>query len=279
MCSPSLFAADRQVDEHCWALFSDTHIAADRKQLGRDVNMTDNLIAVAKEVCDLRKRPAAALINGDLAFNSGEKGDYATLTELLQPLRAAQLPIHLALGNHDHRERFWEALLEEKTVSHPVVDKQVAILRTRRANWFVLDSLDKTLTRPGVLGEAQLAWLVKSLDANADKPALVVIHHNPNEDGTSTGALTETKELFEIMRPRKQVKAYFFGHTHHWNVAQDSSGIHLINLPPTAYLFDKTKPNGWVLANLEKEGMRLELRSLNRQHTEHGRALNLEWRV
>jgi 3',5'-cyclic-AMP phosphodiesterase len=146
MLSPKLFAAARKVDEHCWALFSDIHIAEDRKKLGRDINMTDHLIAVSKEVIELKKRPAALLISGDLAFNSGEKGDYATLTELLQPLRAAQLPIHLALGNHDHRERFWDALLEEKTVGRPVVDRQVEMIRTPRANWFVLDSLDKTLS-------------------------------------------------------------------------------------------------------------------------------------
>ncbi len=279
MLSPNLFAASRKVDEHCWALFSDTHIAADRKDFKRHINMADHLMAVAKEVIELKKRPAGVLISGDLALNSGETGDYATLTELLQPLRAAQLPIHLALGNHDHRERFWDALLGEKIVARPVVDRQVAIIRSSRANWFVLDSLDKTLSTPGVLGETQLAWLAKSLDANADKPALIVIHHNPSEDGSYKGALVETKELFEIIRPRKQVKAYFFGHTHRWNLEQDSSGIHLINLPPVAYLFDTESPNGWVLANLEKQGMRLELRALDHKHKEHGRKIDLKWRA
>lgn len=279
MLGPSLFAANRKVDEHCWALFSDTHIAADRKQLGRDINMADHLIAVCKEVIELKKRPAAVLISGDLALNSGETGDYATFTELLQPLRAAQIPIHLALGNHDHRERFWEALFEEKTVSRPVVDRQVAMIRSSRANWFVLDSLDKTLSIPGVLGETQLAWLAKSLDANADKPAIIVIHHNPSEDGTNKGALVETKEFFAIIRPRKQVKAYIYGHTHRWNVEQDSSGIHLINLPPVAYLFDTSLPNGWVLANLGIQGMRMELRCLDRKHKEHGRVIDLKWRA
>jgi 3',5'-cyclic-AMP phosphodiesterase len=279
MLSPNLFAATRKVDEHCWALFSDIHIAADRKHIAREINMADNLIMVAKEVIELKKRPAGVLVSGDLALSNGQQEDYATLAELLQPLRAAQLPIHLALGNHDHRERFWDALLEEKTVSRPVVDRQIEIIRTPRANWFVLDSLDKTHSAPGVLGETQLTWLAKSLDANADRPAVIVIHHHPDASGTEKGALVETKELFAIIRPRKQVKAYFFGHTHRWNVAQDSSGIHLINLPPVAYLFDTSLPNGWVLANLEKQGMRLELRCLDRKHKEHGRVLDLKWRI
>ncbi len=277
MLSPKLGAATRKVDEHCWALISDIHLAADPTKLGRGINMTDNFLAVVKEVLALRTLPAAALINGDLAFNSGETADYEHVVDLLQPLRR-RMPVHLALGNHDNRERFWESLLEDKTVSRPLKDRQAAIIRAPRVNWFVLDSLDKTLSTPGVLGKTQLAWLEKSLDANADKPALVVVHHNPNPEG-KVGGLSETKEFFEIIRPRKHVKAFLYGHSHHWNVEQDSSGIHLINLPTTAYLFDKESPNGWVLANLKKDGMSLELRGLDRQHKEHGRVRDLKWRA
>src|SRR5205823_6092871 len=115
-------------------------------------------------------------------------------------------------------------------------ERHASILKTKRANFFMLDTLDKTKSTPGLLGETQREWLKKSLDANADKPAIIIAHHNP-DDGSFIGSLIDTKELFEILRPRKQVKAYFFGHTHNWNVRQDDSGIHLINLPPTAYIF------------------------------------------
>lgn len=277
MLSPNLFAASRKVDEHCWALFSDIHLAADPAKLGRGINMSDNFTAVVKEVLALRTQPGNALISGDLAFNSGETVDYAHVVDLLEPLRNSGMPIHLALGNHDNRERFWDSLLNDKTVKRPLQDRQAAIVRAPRVNWFVLDSLDKTLSTPGVLGETQLSWLAKSLDANADKPALIVVHHNPDE--AHKGGLTETKEFFEIIRPRKQVKAYLYGHSHRWNVSQDESGIHLINLPTTAYLFDKESPNGWALANLKKNGMRLELNCLDKKHKEHGHVLNLKWRA
>lgn len=276
--SPKIFAASRKVNEHCWALFSDIHLSADPAKLGRGVNMTDNFAAVVKEVLALKTRPSAALISGDLAFNSGETEDYAHVVEMLKPLRASQMPVHLALGNHDNRERFWASQLQGKEIKRPLQDRQATIIRAPRVNWFVLDSLDKTLSTPGVLGETQLAWLAKSLDANSDKPALVVVHHNPNPEGVK-GGLTETKEFFDLIRPRKQVKAYLFGHSHHWSVTQDASGIHLINLPTTAYLFDKESPNGWCLANLEKNGMRLELSCLDKQHKEHGRVHDLRWRA
>jgi len=199
------------------------------------------------------------------------------LIDLLEPIRKGQIPIHLALGNHDNRDRFWESLEEEKAAKRPVEDRQVALLRTPRANWFVLDSLEATLSTPGLLGQEQLDWLAKSLDANADKPALVLIHHNPGLTGNL--GLKDTVALFDIIRPRKQVKAYIFGHTHNWHVETDESGIHLINLPPVAYVFREGDPAGWVHAAVERKGMKLELRCVDRAHPAHGQVLKLNWRT
>jgi hypothetical protein len=217
------------------------------------------------------------LIDGDLAFGTGEAGDYATLGELLTPLRGAGIPLTLALGNHDHRERFWAGLGTDRRTVTAVADKQVAIVSSARANWFVLDSLDRTNVTPGVLGTAQLAWLATALDAHANTPALVMVHHNPSTGGNKNG-LTETEALLEVLRPRRHVKAHFFGHSHRWSVERDSSGLHLVNLPATSYPFDKTQPTGWVKANLAAGGLRLELRTLDSKHPAHGQVHSLEWR-
>lgn len=272
-----LAAAARPTDPHSWALLSDTHIAADRTRIAREINLADCLTKVVQEVLAWDKTPAGALIDGDLALNTGEAGDYATLAELLLPLRAAGIPLHLALGNHDHRERCWAGLQQEKRTVPPVPEKHVAIVRSARANWFVLDSLDRTNVTPGVLGEAQLAWLAQALDAHRDKPALVMVHHNPNRPGEKNG-LTETSALMDILRPRRHVKAHFFGHSHRWSLEPDESGLHHINLPATSYPFAKDQPNGWVKASLEPRGLRLELRALNPAHPGHGKVHHLEWR-
>jgi hypothetical protein len=274
---PSLFAATRRTDENSWALLSDTHLASDPAQLGRGINMEEHFTKVSRELTSLSKRPAGIFINGDCAFNSGEVADYARIAECLKPLREAQMPIHLSLGNHDNRGHFWEAFEQEKTAKRPLVDKQAALIPTSRVNWFVLDSLEQTLSTPGLLGEEQLEWLAKTLDANPQKPALVLIHHNPGISGNI--GLKDTVELFEIIRPRKQVKAYIYGHTHAWNVAQDNTGLHLINLPPVAYVFHEGDPSGWVLATLQEKGMRLELRCVDPSHKSHGEVHNLKWRV
>jgi Icc protein len=274
---PLLFADTKPVNLDAWALFSDIHLAGDTTQIQRGVNMAEHFETVSRELLGLAERPAALFITGDCALNSGEKEDYGTVTKLLDPIRAQQIPIHLLVGNHDNRERFWEVLQEEKAAKRPLADRQVAIVRTPRANWFILDSLEKTLSTPGYLGKEQLDWLGSTLDKNADKPAIVLIHHNLGL-GANMG-LKDTSALLDVIRPRKQVKAYIFGHTHTWKVEQDSSGIHLINLPPVAYVFQEGYPSGWVHAKVGDKMMQLELRCIDTTHEEHGQKSVLEWRT
>ena len=260
-----------------WALLSDTHLAADRALMVRGANMTENFMGVAHELVVMSARCAGVFVNGDCAYNTGERSDYALLAALLEPIRRAGMPVHLALGNHDSRERFWEALEGEKTAKRPLKDRQAALVGTSRANWFVLDSLEQTAMAPGMLGGEQLDWLARSLDENREQPALILIHHNPGK-GDNNHGLTDTEALFEVIRPRKQVKAYIFGHTHVWKVGRDPSGIHLINLPPVGYVFRDGEPSGWVHATVEPKGMRLELRCVDRTHKAHGQIVELDWR-
>src|SRR5438046_8980822 len=178
-----LFAASKETDPDLWALLSDTHLAADRNQIGRGINMAAHFDKVSMELLSLPRRPAAVFITGDCAFNTGQKGDYSTLTALLEPVRQGQMPVRLALGNHDNRGRFWEVLQEDKAAKRPLADKQVSLLSTRLANWFILDSLETTNSTPGLLGRTQLDWLSSALDAKPSKPALVIVHHNPGLSG------------------------------------------------------------------------------------------------
>jgi 3',5'-cyclic-AMP phosphodiesterase len=275
--APNLLAASRRTDSNSWALLADTHIAGDPAKIAGGINMAEHFRCVSKELLALPKRPAGAFILGDCAFSAGGTDDYATLTTLLDPLRGGGLPLHLALGNHDQRENFRTAL-KPKAGKDALVDKHVALLRTSNVNWFMLDSLEKTLQTPGSLGPEQLDWLARSLDANRRKPAVILIHHHPVKAETGNG-LKDTQRLLELIRPRKQVKAWIFGHTHAWNVSQDESGIHLVNLPPVAYVFQPANPSGWVQVTMRRDGMKLELRCLDPAHQHHGQVVDLTWRT
>lgn len=270
-------AADGAADPHRFALLSDTHVWAKRDDMVRGVNMAANLRLACQQLLAGDARPAATFINGDCAYLTGEPGDYAVLFELLEPLRKAGVPVHMAMGNHDQRDHFWKAFPAHVADKPLVEQRQVTVVESPRANWFVLDSLDVTNKTPGVCGEAQRKWLADALDARLDRPALVMVHHNPDERDMPSG-LVDTRPLLDVLLPRKQVKALFFGHSHNWSVTQ-RDGFHLINLPPTAYVFAAGKPNGWVDVRLAEEGMQLELRCFDEKHAEHGRKVELAWRV
>ena len=267
--------ADR--DPHRFALLSDVHIAADPAAVLRKVTMAEHLKKVAAEVAALSPLPAWSVINGDLAMGTGEAGDYATLLDLLKPLRAAGLPVHLALGNHDRRDRFRDALSATDRADTPLKDREAYVVESPRANWFVLDSLGETNKVPGTVGDEQRKWLADGLDARKDKPAIVMVHHNPDREDPTRGGLTDTVALLELLASRKQAKALIFGHTHHWSF-EEEAGMHMINLPPVAYIFQEGDPSGWVDVNVTTAGASFELRCVDRTQKQHGEKHELKWR-
>lgn len=263
------------------ALLSDTHIPSGPEITARGVNMTANLRQVVQELTSLAEKPAAVLINGDCAYLNGRPADYRTLAACVAPLAAAGLPLHLTMGNHDDRGPLYEELAAQKPAQPLVESKHVSLVETPHANWFLLDSLRDVDVVTGEFGTRQREWLATALDAHPDKPAVIVAHHNPQftppEKGSRWTGLEDTAAFFDLIRPRKHVKAYVFGHSHNWSVTE-RDGIHLVNLPPVAYVFAAGKPNGWVLAEGRPDGLRLTLRTLAADHPANGERVDLAWR-
>ena len=163
-----------------------------------------------------------AVIDGDLAHKTGTVAEYAAFGRLVEPIREVGIPLHLALGNHDHFGRFAEGLDRLRPKDRPVDGKQVLVVELERANLFVLDSYDPKNTVGGRLGGPQLKWLAAALDARKDRPAVVFAHHNlqfePDKSG-KFGGLADSVDLWPVLKDRPQVKAYVFGHTHTWRLA------------------------------------------------------------
>jgi len=105
-----LFSKSR--DKHTFALFSDSHIAADARLANGGVVMADNLTDCVRELAAWPVKPAAVIVNGDLAFRSGQPEDYLTFGKVIDPVRVLA-PVHLSLGNHDDRENFWKAFPQD----------------------------------------------------------------------------------------------------------------------------------------------------------------------
>ncbi len=264
-------------DPHRFALLSDTHVSKNPKTVRGGVNMADNFRKVIGEVAALKPAPAGAIVCGDLALWSGRVDAYRQFAPALRTLTKAKVPAHLIVGNHDHRDNLYAVLAEHKPASPLLAGRHVTIVRSPRANWFLLDSM------PGVLGQPQLTWLAKALDRYADRPAIVMAHHDPRLPRPTkfprrVMTLRDTDALMKVLVPRKHVKAYIFGHRHCWRRGT-YKGLHLVNLPTTAHVFSKGQPSAWVLAQLTPAGITLELRSLDPKHPAHGQKAQLTWRA
>lgn len=262
-----------------FALLADTHIPGDPDTTARDTNMTANLRQVVGEVIAHRPKLSGVIVNGDCAYLKGLPGDYKNLASVVQPLSETGLPLHLTMGNHDNRQALYGALADQQKAAAVIESKHISVLETPKANWFLLDSLFQTDVVTGELGSQQREWLAQALDARANKPAILVAHHNPqwepNANGGWTG-LKDAKALFDLIASRKQVKAYIYGHSHNWQLSK-AGNIHLVNLPPVAYVFAADRPNGWVQATAQDQGLRLQLHCVDTSHPQHGQTAELAW--
>lgn len=279
VCSSKAFAAESsETEDDLVYLLNDTHIG---EKQPADSPVPSHLRQVIEELVQRERKPAAVMINGDLALKDGQPGDYRHLARLLKPLRKADIDLHLTLGNHDHREVFYEILQEERPEAPPVAARHLAIVETRLANFFLLDSLQETMVTPGTLGEEQRKWLAEALDSRPDKPAILVTHHNPRLGGEPVhypGGLTDSQELWKLLASRPQVKAYVHGHIHDRGYFEHE-GIAILNLPATSYVADRnTSTTGWTAARLGPGGMTLTTHTTEANHPWNGETKTIRWR-
>lgn len=265
------------------ALIADTHVAADAAKVAREQNMTENLRAVVKDILAQPEPPRAALVLGDLAFNSGEAGDYTQFLSLIKPLRDNGIPVHLTMGNHDVRSTFLNAIKATEPIKSPVDDRCVSVVDAAGLRFLILDSLEAPTPEGrmpigGQLHEAQLDWLTETLDAHPNIPALILFHHNPTHDPARLkNCLGDTEKLFSIVGPRKQVKAVVYGHTHQWELAKEDD-LQLINLPATAYIFSPEQPLGWCRFEPRDGGATIEPRCVSGNRDVDKKRFDLKWR-
>jgi hypothetical protein len=269
-------AEESAVRTEQFLLLSDNHIGSRRDDIMDGMKPAETFEQACRDILQLSNLPQQAIVSGDCAIREGRPGDYAYYGELLKPLREAGMSFHLALGNHDHRQNFLAAFPDAKSAASEkeVPNKYFSIVETTHANWFLLDSLEKTTASPGMLGKAQLAWLAKSLDARPNKPALIVAHHHLDPVIQYKG-LQDTWPLLNVLLARKHVKAYIFGHTHLWCHGQ-LFDLNVVNLPTTA---GPPEQRGFVTATLRPDGATFHLHALDPKNRMDGDKVELKWQT
>ncbi len=270
--------AAEATDPNRFVLMADTHVCADRTASEHGCNPDETFQQAVKDILELAPRPAGVIVAGDCVYLHGRKGDYAVLKELLAPLRGAGIPVLLAMGNHDNRESLQAVMPDAVILGNDALhNRKTAVVSSPHADWYLLDSLEKTDFTPGRFGDEQLAWLADALDTHPARPALLVSHHYPRKSDDDNG-LIDTEAFRKVIDPRAQAKAWFYGHSHAWSVRPEDGGFHSVNLPANAWLFDEAQPRGFVDAHLDASGITLNLHCLNRDDPRHGEKHRLDWR-
>lgn len=154
--------------------------------------------------------PDIVLITGDLT-NDGDLLAYQALVDLLATL---DLPLYPIAGNHDDRDLMRAVFPAIKALSpggglcYAIEDWPLRII-----------ALDSSVDgKPhGRLGEAQLDWLSNTLDADRNKPALVMVHHPPFKTGIDHmdwSMLRDGEALAQVIGDHPQVERVLCGHVH-----------------------------------------------------------------
>ena len=267
------------VDENWVAVLNDSHIG---EKHPHDSPIPTNLRNTISWLLSQPQRPVAVIINGDLALKDGQRGDYEHFAKLIKPLRDAGVPLHLTMGNHDAREVFYDVLSSEKPSAAVVESRHIGIVELKNANLFLLDSLKQTMIASGDLGEEQLNWLAKALEARRDKPAIIVAHHNPRLGGDPIhfpGGLEDSESLWKLLVSKPQVKAYIHGHIHHRDIYKHQD-IHILNTPAVSYVANKqTSTTGWTMARLSPKGASFTTHTHDSHHEWNGLKVDLDWRA
>jgi 3',5'-cyclic-AMP phosphodiesterase len=192
------------------AQISDLHI---KRAGAKAYGIVDTAAALARCVAHLnamRPAPAMVVCSGDLV-DGGADDEYRHLAGLLKPLA---IPLVAIPGNHDAREPMRRAFPAQPYArANGPMDLMV---RVGDLDLILLDS--SVLGRPhGHLDPITLAWLDATLGAEANRRALVFLHHPPFVTGIAhmdVQNLRNAADLEAVLRPHARVRLVAAGHVH-----------------------------------------------------------------
>lgn len=149
------------------------------------------------------------ILAGDLA-DLGQTAAYERLKTIIARL---PIPVHITLGNHDHRPAFLEAFGSQ--FAHASTGKIDKVIDHKGYRIIVLDSSEPGLVH-GVLQDAQIAQLQVWLKEAMDRPVIVVLHHNANalHIGSDDIRLLDPTAFIGALKTHPDIRQVIAGHVH-----------------------------------------------------------------
>jgi 3',5'-cyclic AMP phosphodiesterase CpdA len=193
------------------AQITDLHVTTGQDPLNQLRN-EQRLRQVLRTIHELQPRPRAIIASGDLV-DHGEPAEYA---ELKRILAGSEIPIYYAVGNHDRRRPFLDALGGPYAPVDANGYVQYAV-DFEGLRMVVCDTLEEGRDRSGFSAE-RAQWLADTLDAQPDTPTIVVMHHPPILSGVRwmdpDPNAPWIAQLSDAIRGRDQVRVVLCGHVH-----------------------------------------------------------------
>ncbi len=176
------------------------------------VSMTLDTAARLEQAVDcINDRYADAdfcIIAGDLT----DEAEMAAYERLKAIARGIAIPTCITLGNHDDRATFLAVLGQEWAdetgkVNHVIDAKGYRVI--------VLDRSEPGLV-DGVLTPARMDWLRVRLAEAADRPVIVVLHHNANALHIEADSLKllDDAPFIAALKTHRDVRQVIAGHVH-----------------------------------------------------------------
>ena len=193
------------------AQFTDPHITGPGgRTCGGEVDTIAGLRRAIDTLHGLADRPDCLLVTGDLT-DQGRPEEYRVLRDLLADV---EIPVHLAIGNHDDR-----VVMQAELDLPPLQDHGAFVqycVEDHPVRLIVLDSASDE-HHMGELCERRLAWLKDRLAEQPEQPTLIAVHHPPFDtgiaflDGEGPGW---AEGLVAALSRSPQVELVVSGHVH-----------------------------------------------------------------
>lgn len=148
------------------------------------------------------------VLAGDLA-DLGQVEAYRRLQAIIARL---PIPVHITLGNHDDRPAFLEVFGAEFANGTSKVDK---VIDRKGYRVILLDSSEPGRV-DGVLEPAQIDWLKVRLSEAADRPVIVILHHNANALHIESDDIRILDEgpFLDALKTHRDIRQVIAGHVH-----------------------------------------------------------------
>lgn len=214
--------------------FSDTHLLSGDDKLYGSVDADERLRQIFDEVKASGARPDAMVFTGDIA-DIGDIEAYEKARNMVEELAKENgAKIIWAMGNHDIREHFYPALLDEAPSNAPVD-------RVYDVNGLRVITLDTSVpgSHYGELSPEQLVWISKELETPAPYGTILALHHPPIPAviaSSLTVELRDQKSLAEVVAGT-DIISIIGGHLH-YSCSATFAGIPVSVASSTCYTQD-----------------------------------------